>query len=189
VGCSFQVWTVIIEFVDGYLQMPCRHPRQHLLNLLKHYTERGERRNNDLLTGVSCHLTTTPLHQNLQLISNVIVPNVLLEKESNLNTLSPLIMATISHSISPSESKLTLLKATVEDIPAIKAMVDAAYSRYIDRIGKAPAPMTEDWYQVIRTHEILILRDNKRILGSITFHKNEPTNSLKIDNVVVDPTA
>ncbi|KAJ6139878.1 Acyl-CoA N-acyltransferase [Penicillium samsonianum] len=97
-------------------------------------------------------------------------------------------MAAILGSTSPTDSNLALHKATVEDIPAIRAMVDAAYSKYIERIGKPPAPMTEDWDQVIRTHEVLVLRDNERIVGSITFHKDEPTNSLKIDNVVVDPT-
>ncbi|KAJ5199762.1 Acyl-CoA N-acyltransferase [Penicillium cf. griseofulvum] len=98
-------------------------------------------------------------------------------------------MAAILSSISPSDSKRTLHKATDEDIPAIKGMIDAAYSKYIERIGKPPAPMTEDWDDVIRSHEVLILRDNERIVGSITFHKDEQTPSLKIDNVVVNPTA
>ncbi|KAJ5213322.1 hypothetical protein N7449_000491 [Penicillium cf. viridicatum] len=92
-------------------------------------------------------------------------------------------MATILSSTSPPESKLTLDKATVEDIPAIESMVNAAYPKYIERIGKPPAPMTEDWDQVIRTCEILVLRDNERIVGSITFHQDEQTTSLKVDNV------
>ncbi|CRL27714.1 Acyl-CoA N-acyltransferase [Penicillium camemberti] len=96
-------------------------------------------------------------------------------------------MATILNSTSPPESNLTLDKATVEDIPAIKSMINAAYSKYIERIGKPPAPMTEDWDQVIRTHEVLVLRDNERIVGSITSHEDEQTTSLKIDNVVVNP--
>ncbi|KAI2733393.1 hypothetical protein CBS147332_408 [Penicillium roqueforti] len=90
---------------------------------------------------------------------------------------------------SPSDSKLALHKAIVEDIPAIKEMVDAAYSKYIERIGKPLAPMTEDWDHVLQTYEVLVLRDNERIVGSITCHQDEQTNSLKIDNVVVDPTA
>ncbi|KGO51151.1 Acyl-CoA N-acyltransferase [Penicillium expansum] len=98
-------------------------------------------------------------------------------------------MATIPSSTSPSDTKLILHKATVKDIPIIKSMIDAAYSKYIYRIGKPPAPMTEDWDQMIRTHEVLVLRDSERIVGSITFHKDKQTNSLKIDNVVVDPTS
>lgn len=80
-----------------------------------------------------------------------------------------------------------LEKATVEDIPAIESMVNAAYSKYIERIGKLPAPMTEDWDQAVRTREILVLRDNERTVGSITIHEDEQTTSLKIDNVVVNP--
>ncbi|KAJ5951962.1 Acyl-CoA N-acyltransferase [Penicillium vulpinum] len=98
-------------------------------------------------------------------------------------------MATISTSTSLSDSNRTLQKATLEDIPAIKAMVDAAYSKYIERIGKPPAPMTENWVETIRAHEVLVLRDNEQIVGSITFYEDKQTNSLKIDNVVVDPTA
>ncbi|OQE44923.1 hypothetical protein PENCOP_c002G05306 [Penicillium coprophilum] len=98
-------------------------------------------------------------------------------------------MPTISSPMSPSDSNRTLRKATVEDIPAIKAMVDAAYSKYIERIGKPPAPMTEDWDETIRTHEVLVLRDNEHIVGSISFYEDKQTNSLKIDNVVVDPKA
>ncbi|KAJ5355978.1 Acyl-CoA N-acyltransferase [Penicillium concentricum] len=96
-------------------------------------------------------------------------------------------MATLPNPTSPSDTKRTLQKATVEDIPTLKAMVDAAYSKYIERIGKPPAPMTQDWDEVIRTREVLILRDNERNVGSITFCEDKQTNSLKINNVVVDP--
>lgn len=96
-------------------------------------------------------------------------------------------MATILGSTSPPRSKLKLDKATIEDIPAIQSMVNAAYSKYIERIGKPPAPMTQDWDQVIRTHEILVLRDNEQIVGSITLREDEQTTSLKINNVVVNP--
>ncbi|KAJ5496550.1 Acyl-CoA N-acyltransferase [Penicillium fimorum] len=96
-------------------------------------------------------------------------------------------MTTTTSSTPPSDGKRTLHKATVEDIPTIKAMIDAAYSKYIERIGKPPAPMTQDWDGVIRTHQVLILRDNERIVGSITFREDKQTNSLKLNNVVVDP--
>lgn len=34
--------------------------------------------------------------------------------------------------------------ATAEDVPQVKAVTDAAYRHYIDRIGRAPRPMTAD---------------------------------------------
>jgi len=48
--------------------------------------------------------------------------------------------------------------------------------------------MSENWIQVIQTHDVLVLKDNERVVGSITFHVDEKANSLKIDNLVVDPT-
>ncbi|KAJ6019591.1 hypothetical protein N7499_009444 [Penicillium canescens] len=79
-----------------------------------------------------------------------------------------------------------LYKATIEDIQAIKSMVNSAYSKYIERIGKPPAPMTEDWEQEMETHEVMMLKDNDQTVGSIDFHVDDQTNSLKINNVVVD---
>ncbi|CAG8241213.1 unnamed protein product [Penicillium salamii] len=82
-------------------------------------------------------------------------------------------------------SEPTMQTATVEDIATIKAMVNAAYSVYVERMGKPPAPMSEDWAQTLQTHNVLVLRDNNQIVGSITFHVAHESNSLKIDNVVV----
>jgi ribosomal protein S18 acetylase RimI-like enzyme len=98
-------------------------------------------------------------------------------------------MATSSASISTSApGNVTLHKATVDDIPAIKAMIDAAYSKYVERIGRPPAPMSENWTQVIQTRNVLVLKDSERTVGSITFHSDGEVNSLQIDNLVVDPT-
>jgi N-acetylglutamate synthase-like GNAT family acetyltransferase len=85
-----------------------------------------------------------------------------------------------------SSNSPNLYKATIEDIPAIKSMVNSAYSKYIERIGKPPAPMTEDWEQEMKTHEVMMLKDNDQTVGSIDFHVDDQTNSLKINNVVVD---
>lgn len=88
-----------------------------------------------------------------------------------------------------SEQPLTLHKATVEDIPTLESMTSAAYTKYIPRIGKPPAPMTENWPQTIRAHTVLVLRDTDQTVGSITFHEEQDTNSLQVNNLVVDPAA
>lgn len=84
-------------------------------------------------------------------------------------------------------SKAMLHQATPEDIPTIKSMVDAAYSIYIERIGRPPAPMCENWEETLQSHDVLVLRDNEQIVGSIKFHVDKESNSLKIDNLVVHP--
>jgi len=40
---------------------------------------------------------------------------------------------------------LALRRATVDDLPAIRAVIDAAYSRYLPRMDKPPAPMSRDY--------------------------------------------
>ncbi|CAG7919549.1 unnamed protein product [Penicillium olsonii] len=90
-----------------------------------------------------------------------------------------------SPSTPPSEP--TLQKATIDDIPTIKAMVDKAYSIYIERMGKKPAPMSEDWERTLQTHDVLNLKESDLIVGSITFHIEHDLHALKIDNVVVNP--
>ena len=69
-------------------------------------------------------------------------------------------------------------------------MVVAAYSKYIERIGKPPAPMIADYDEVIRTHEVFILQDEGfEIVGSIVLSVNHETNVVVIDNLVVHPSA
>lgn len=87
-----------------------------------------------------------------------------------------------------SEDGLAISRATTEDIPTIKSIVDAAYSKYIERIGKPPAPMTADYYQVINTHDVFVLQDpEKRIVGCIVLCLDSESDSIRIDNLVVDP--
>jgi len=42
-----------------------------------------------------------------------------------------------------SQTRSIICLAAVEDVPAIKRIVLAAYEKYIPRIGKPPAPMTD----------------------------------------------
>jgi len=39
----------------------------------------------------------------------------------------------------------SLRRATAADVPAIKALIDAAYARYLTRMDKPPAPMLRDY--------------------------------------------
>jgi hypothetical protein len=48
----------------------------------------------------------------------------------------------------PSESTAGLLglrRATADDLPAIRAVIDAAYARYLTRMDKPPAPRLRDY--------------------------------------------
>lgn len=86
---------------------------------------------------------------------------------------------------------LTLRRARTDDVPQIQSMVREAYTKYIDRIGKPPAPMSSDYTQLLNTHEVFVLEndDNHTVVGSIVLGLDGGSDSIKINNVVVDPAA
>ena len=51
----------------------------------------------------------------------------------------------------------TIRRAVADDAPAISSCVAAAYENYIPRIGKPPAPMLEDYSQVINRNDVFVL--------------------------------
>lgn len=82
------------------------------------------------------------------------------------------------------------MRAKPKDVPSIQVIVDAAYSKYIKRIGKPPAPMTVDYHDALKTRDIFVLRDaDDKIVGSIAMYLDPASSSMKIENLVVDPTA
>ena len=88
---------------------------------------------------------------------------------------------------SPGGTNITLAKE--EDIPRIKELVDAAYSKYIERIGKPPAPMLADWPELLETAKVFVLRSNEDIVGGIVLQPNAGKDSMEVNNAVVDPGA
>lgn len=90
-------------------------------------------------------------------------------------------------------------KATIDDIPHIKSMVDVAFSKYIDRIGKPPGPMTADYSHIVTTQDAFVLRDSNiiesKVVGFISLSllpvsSSDPnTASVNIDILVVDALA
>lgn len=90
-------------------------------------------------------------------------------------------------------------KATIEDVRQIESMVDAAFSKYIDRIGKPPAPMTADYGHIITSQDAFVLRDSYvnglKVVGFVSLsllpdsNSDSKTASVNIDVLVVDALA
>ena len=57
--------------------------------------------------------------------------------------------------------------ARVGDLPIIKPMVDAAYSKYVERIGQPPAPMSANCDSLINNGGMFVFHICSSILGSI----------------------
>ena len=77
--------------------------------------------------------------------------------------------------------------ADLEDVAGVTACVCAAYYRYIQRIGKQPGPMLEDYSKVIHEHQVHVVERDRRILSALVLV--DTSEGLLIDNVAVDPSS
>lgn len=75
--------------------------------------------------------------------------------------------------------------ADAADLPAVQRIVQAAYTKYIARIGKPPGPMLDDYAALIRSHAVWVKGDPIR--GAIVLLPED--DHLLLDNVAVDPAA
>jgi GNAT superfamily N-acetyltransferase len=82
---------------------------------------------------------------------------------------------------------LVVETAKAEDVPAIKLMIDAAYSKYIERFGKLPAAMTADYDKLVETQSLYVLRVGGSMIGSVLLSRDG--DSIKVNNLVVEPSA
>ena len=91
----------------------------------------------------------------------------------------------------------TINPATIVDVPAIVRLVTAAYTLYIPRIGRCPAPMQTDYGALLTTpppgSQITVLKQNDQLLGLIELQiltrSDHETSELRINSLAVDPAA
>jgi ribosomal protein S18 acetylase RimI-like enzyme len=82
----------------------------------------------------------------------------------------------------------SLRSATGADAPNVAALVNAAYGRYVERIGMMPRPMTDDYAEVIANQRVTLAQcDDGAIVGVIVLSVEDEGGFL-IDNVAVDPS-
>jgi len=72
------------------------------------------------------------------------------------------------------------------DAYGITACVEAAYSPYIERIGRKPGPMLEDYSKVIGKHQVTVAESNGTIAGVLVLVLTP--DGLLLDNVAVLPS-
>lgn len=93
----------------------------------------------------------------------------------------------------PPALHILIERAAVQDAEAIKQMVVSAYSKYVERIGREPAPMTADYHAIIvsQSQDVYVLRQREdgRVVGSILLSDSDKDDSVKVNNLVVDPAA
>jgi len=77
-------------------------------------------------------------------------------------------------------------RATAVDAPAIAALVDRAYEKYVKRIGQKPNPMLEDYAAAVATHDVWVIDAPDGAIAAVLVLIPE-ADVLLLDNVAVDP--
>ena len=79
-----------------------------------------------------------------------------------------------------------LRTARPEDRAAVEAIVEAAYSVYVERIGKAPGPMLNDYAGLIAAGAVSVLEDADGVIAALIVLLPKPDHLL-LDNIAVRP--
>ena len=76
-----------------------------------------------------------------------------------------------------------LRRATLEDAPAVGALVNASFEKYIPVIGRKPLPMIADHTDLIVNHDVWVLEQESEIIAVLEMVLKD--DSLYIDTVAV----
>jgi ribosomal protein S18 acetylase RimI-like enzyme len=80
---------------------------------------------------------------------------------------------------------LSLRRATAADLPAIKALIDAAYGRYLARMDKPPGPMLRDYGPSVADGTTWVT--GSPISAVLTLYPRD--DHLLVENIAVHPDA
>lgn len=80
----------------------------------------------------------------------------------------------------------SLRSAIGADAEKITALVNAAYEHYVEQIGMVPRPMTDNYREVIKNHQVTVAEHWNTIVGVIVLTVAD--EGFLIDNVAVDPS-
>ena len=78
-----------------------------------------------------------------------------------------------------------LRRATAADLPAIRALIDAAYAKYLTRMDKAPAPMHRDYGPSVQAGTTWVT--GSPITAVLTLYPRD--DHLYVENIAVHPAA
>ncbi|ANY77645.1 GNAT family acetyltransferase [Microvirga ossetica] len=75
--------------------------------------------------------------------------------------------------------------AYARDLPAVEAIVRAAYSRYIPLVGQKPGPMLDDYSALISERRVHVLVAENEVVGILVLLPDD--GAMLLDNVAVHP--
>jgi ribosomal protein S18 acetylase RimI-like enzyme len=77
--------------------------------------------------------------------------------------------------------------ATPPDHDTIVAIVNAAYEKYIPRIGKKPAPMLDDYARLITNEVVYVLEAQEGVRGVLVLWTEQ--HHILLENIAIAPDA
>jgi GNAT superfamily N-acetyltransferase len=85
------------------------------------------------------------------------------------------------------EPVTTPRRAGQQDVPALIALARAAYSPYVPRIGREPAPMAADYSAAVADAQVWVVDGAARLEGLLVLVPN--ADHLLVENLAVRPQA
>ena len=76
--------------------------------------------------------------------------------------------------------------ASAPDAREVATCVNAAYRHYVERIGRPPGPMSDDYEKVIRERRVTVAESGGKIVGVLVLAITE--EGFLLENVAVDPS-
>jgi ribosomal protein S18 acetylase RimI-like enzyme len=76
-------------------------------------------------------------------------------------------------------------QARTDDVAAIAELVEAAYFPYLERIGRAPAPVVADYPRLVAAGDVWVGSSDGRVVGVLVIRPVGTT--LELENVAVEP--
>jgi ribosomal protein S18 acetylase RimI-like enzyme len=87
--------------------------------------------------------------------------------------------------MSPFKHAYSIRKARADDASLVAAIARAAYSKYVARLGREPAPMVADFPAAIAADRVVVIESADRVQGYMVAWPE--TDAYFIDNIAVDP--
>ena len=79
----------------------------------------------------------------------------------------------------------SIRRATTADLTEIKRLITEAYTKYIERIGRPPAPMTADYTAVLQHSRVWVLESGQAIVGALV--TEDRGDHLLLETIAVAP--
>ena len=77
--------------------------------------------------------------------------------------------------------------ANADEAAALSELSREAYGHYVDRMGKEPAPMTEDYASLVQAGGVWVAEHDGALVGLLVLTRR--ADHLLLDNVAVSPRA